>query len=621
MYEDLISKSIVLIGERYPSKIAWRQLHDAHKQPIDESKLRGLISKVGIQVLRRRPPPGSVRKISGNWRIIYYETTPVGSPRSSIYALLTKEERIKKDVKLAMRSVTQRGGLYSPKRFFNELLDLLKNKKLLMEDQKLTLSKALGILESINVSEMDVNQVGRLLSLIQRSGELSNDVLEQIHYLAYEMLTYLENLSEIDIDIDLGLDGAYTVAENYREREVFHLALELYKKIVPLAMHKNRVILWIASQVKIAQLYLKYFPMSDELIISTLNQIEKKNLDKANQSDREIYFTLLGIAYENKGDLDTARKYYLSAIDVAESDIAEPMWILKAYAFFGKYNADNYFPEEAVRNYLTASSLAFSAGDLTLADTYRTSASKEEMVLSYWEMVQSARKRAEGDMETAEYNAWNSLRLMLRAYDHIETRERYTLVSESKNILNMASKILAIEGKRRRNLSVVRKFIKLVENLQLQKSKKGQEEQQINYLHTKIDAFIPLPPPTFFLIALDGRMITSGKIIDSKWEESDIESVVFSGIITAIMALLSEVSDSSLRTIDAGNFKIIIERDDNAAAVLLVDREHMEFREKLKIILKKIDLNLRDRVRYWEGRDDIAPKIQSYVLDSLSELY
>ncbi len=621
MYSDLIHKSVVLIGERYPSKIAWRQLHDSHETPLNENELRGLISKVGIHVLKKRPPPGSVRKITDNWRLLYYEVNPVGSNRSLVYALVTMEEKIPKEVKLAMMSVTQRGGLYSPKRFFQELLDLINNKELLLEDQKLTLSKALAILEDIDITDIDVNQIGRLISLIQRSGELSNEVLEQIHYLAYEMLLYLENLDSIDIDIDLGLDGAYTVAENYREREVFHLALELYKKIVPLAEKRNREVLSITSQIKIAQLYHQHFPMSEEIIIDTLIQIDQKRLGNANQSDREIYYTLLGLANENLGNLDKAHKYYLAAIDVAESDIAEPMWILKSYLFFGRYNEENYLPEEAIRNYLTAASLAFSAGDLELADSYRTMAGKQEMVLSHWEMILSARKRAEGDLESAEYNAWNSLRLMLRAYEHIETRERYTLVADSKKVLDMAAKILSIEGKRRRNLSVVRKFSKMVESLQLQKIKREQEEQLIRGLHEKIESFIPLPPPTFLLIALDGRMIVSGKILNSEWQETDLESVVFSGIITAIMALLSEVSDSSLRTIDAGNFKIIIERDNNAAAVLLVDREQLEFREKLKEILKEIDKNLRDRVRYWEGKSDIVPQIKSYVLNSLAGIH
>lgn len=219
------------------------------------------------------------------------------------------------------------------------------------------------------------------------------------------------------------------------------------------------------------------------------------------------------------------------------------------------------------------------------------------------------------------FKAWNALRLLLRAYEHADLKERFSLVNLTTEVIDKAEIVLDVKGVKRKSQPVIRKLRQLIENLQFQKLKPESEKDAIETLTNKIELYIPEPPPTFLLITNDGRMITSGEISDEGWENpQNLEGVIFSGILSAIMALLSEVADSSLKTIDAGNFKILVERNSTAICVLLVDRELRHHREYLKTVLRFIDNNKRltDRIRRWNGQHDFVPTIKDYVVNIIN---
>ena len=120
---------------------------------------------------------------------------------------------------------------------------------------------------------------------------------------------------------------------------------------------------------------------------------------------------------------------------------------------------------------------------------------------------------------------------------------------------------------------------KTLSSVSLEMDEPGRVQDELLILSKNIEEKIPIPPPTFILLSVDGRMMTMGTITDEGWEISDVEGTLLSGVLSAIMSLMSEVSadQSSLRTIDAGNFQIMIEQTENMMAVLLVDRDIQEF--------------------------------------------
>ena len=137
-----------------------------------------------------------------------------------------------------------------------------------------------------------------------------------------------------------------------------------------------------------------------------------------------------------------------------------------------------------------------------------------------------------------------------------------------------------------------------------------------------INANIPLPPPTFILLTLDGRLIIMGEIHKQKWEKSKIEGVLLSGILSAIMSLITEVSDqqTKLKTVDAGNFQIILEQSENLAGALLVDRDIPVLRQGLISVLSKIDETYGNKLKFWDGYSDpvLYGNIKEYAVNDLS---
>ncbi|MHA2101765.1 MAG: hypothetical protein ACW99A_24215 [Candidatus Kariarchaeaceae archaeon] len=113
-----------------------------------------------------------------------------------------------------------------------------------------------------------------------------------------------------------------------------------------------------------------------------------------------------------------------------------------------------------------------------------------------------------------------------------------------------------------------------------------------------------------------------GEIHQEKWESSNIKGVLLSGILSAIMSLITEVSDqkTSLKTVDAGNFQILLEQSENLAAALLVDRDIPVLRNSLISLLSDIDKNYGGKLKYWDGFNDpvLYANLKEYAVSNLS---
>ncbi|MHA2170950.1 MAG: hypothetical protein ACXAB7_13725, partial [Candidatus Kariarchaeaceae archaeon] len=141
MSQTLESNSIMLIGERRYGKLVWIQLYDT-SESINEEELRVLLREVKSHILRKRIQSGSARKFL-HGKLVYYEydasETDIGSKK--IYCLFTQETKVGAEVKKSIQSIAQRGAgysVYSARRFFTEMMDLILNPKLL--DAKVELS-------------------------------------------------------------------------------------------------------------------------------------------------------------------------------------------------------------------------------------------------------------------------------------------------------------------------------------------------------------------------------------------------------------------------------------------------------------------------------------------------
>lgn len=616
-----ISDALMIIGERQQHKISWIQYFETTEQ-MDETEIRKLLVDLSLHILKRKQKPGSARKFKEG-KLLYYETEDPHSPNPRVYCLYTFNDNIFSTVKKAMQVISRRGGYYSAKRYFLELRDLVHNPDKLSEEDRLDLDEAIRLLYQADLQTVDVNYIGQILSIIRKGGTLTPEILERLYFLAYEILSTLTENQSLE-DIDLALDGVYDVAKSYQERETFHLALELYKRLLPLVALNGRDELEILCRVHIAEIYQKYFPESGQAIISVLvpEEFSLNRLSEVPPSIRQKYFILLGLAFEQIGDTASARKYYYDAIQDAEDNLGDPLFVAKGYAFFAKQARVDFKFDESFKQFLTASSLAFSAGEIIEANSLRCEAGYDQVKFALIEAMAALYYRMENDLEKSVYLAWDALKYLLEGHLNITPRNHYKMARETSDILDYVASILSIPGKKRKNMSLLRKIRKTIESIQLQQMDEPTQKKNLENLIQMVLRNIPISPPTFLLISSDGRLIVSGLISREGWSQPDLEGVVFSGILSAIMGLLSEVSPSSatLRTIDAGGMKIMLEKTDDVIAVLLADREIREFREALKMILHEIASNYSDVLEVWDGNLSFVPSIKEIVMSFLKDL-
>ncbi|MFV2015187.1 MAG: hypothetical protein ACC656_07165, partial [Candidatus Heimdallarchaeota archaeon] len=417
MYQKLREQSILLLGDRYPSKIVWVQLFDTTGNS-KEDEMRKLLLEVNSHIMKDRLKPGSARKFL-NGKLLYYsiDRVPGEETRDKVICLYTMDQNVGVSVKKAVETVAYRGGafsVYSAKRFFSEMVDLLEDPDKLNQEI-IPLDQARQKIDRFNPKHVSVNELGQLISLINRSLDMDRATLEKLYFLVYESIEALEHDNEhmmANRDPDEFLDAAYIIARKYQEIGGFHLALELFKKIIPFTKKSSRFDLEVACRIRIAMVYEKYFPSSGDYILDVLSEINEDRLHaESKRSDIEIYYSLKGIAYNLKHEFELAVTQFNQAIEESEGVLSSPLWIAEAYKYLGQYDEAKYMFTNAIRQYLTAATISFHAGDLTIADRYTAQAANVEIKLSLSIIHTALIAQNDGLGKQAEYRVWESLRI------------------------------------------------------------------------------------------------------------------------------------------------------------------------------------------------------------------
>lgn len=591
------------IGQKKPNsnRIRFESLHDSTNE-LKEMQLRGLLDQISNHITKGRIKSGSARKFLEG-KLLFVQRNIPNSEFDVVYCLFTEELEITNHVKKAFQSIISRGGIYSSKRFFKEMIELLGDEQRLTSFKSLSFESALEQIDNFDTTNIDVNQLGRLVSLVNHAEDLDTSILEKIYLLVYEMMQELETSSNIE-DPDEFLDAAFLTASYYEKVDTFHLAMELYKKIIPLAIENERHNLETACRIRLCAIYRDNFPDSSELILAQLDEVTQQDLSEMTKANLEAYYLFKGHAYYDQFNQERAKVYYEMAIQVTSGGISSPALITQAYAQLAAMNYQNYYYSEASRQYLTASAIAFSMGDVMLSDLHLQNASMPDIYGSLSLAMTALTIRMDDNQLEAEYKSWEALKLLVKAYVHNLQGDPFQMMDITEKILAYCQAILDRPGKKRKNLRVIRMIRRLIDDLSWQRIEPGGEEKRISAVLREIDRNLPLPAPVFMLLSRDGRLIIMGKIdYEEGWIEADIKGVILSGIIAAITSLIPEVSDknSSLKTIDAGNFQIILEQGENIIAVLLVDRVNSAFRRRLADIQRYIEKEYKHILVNWDG--------------------
>ncbi len=600
--------SILFLGEIFGSRIYWAQYFDT-KQDLNENEIRNLMLEAQSQVFHGRQEEGSARKFRDG-KLLYFLDKEDNKTR--IYCLFTRAERVPKSVKTAFKLVIDRGGVYSARRFFIEVLQLIDDPELRQQEE----NAAIRDISQIDFdNSIDANLIGKILRLIKKSHQVTPNLLDQIHLWAYETLQQLE-IQGVGHDNDIALDGIYKVAQTYNSQEVFHLGLELFKRILPLALNNERFDLYLTAQIEIAAIYYRHFPEFGHLVINLLTNenVRKEMFTEISPTDKQKYFTLLGESYLYTGDFNNAKENFISATKVS-GDILDPSWNAVAHSFLGRDAESEFQLSDAVQHYLTAASLSFSAGDIGTSTENKDRAGKCLILQAEWETKAAMIARMDSNRDKSSYLGWHSLKLLIEGFLHLNTPSRSKILPIVSEVLEYSRYLLDIPGYKRRNFAFIRKAEKTIFGFMNKQQDLSLEINSLNRLLNEINKNIPIAPPTILVITPDGRLILSGTFRRTGWSPTDLQDVIFSGVLSAIMAVISEVSHdtSVLRTIDAGDTKIILEPSETVVLVFLMDREIREIRPLLRSLTKEIEERFSDQLKFWDGNQMISEELKNII--------
>ncbi len=609
-YDRLKSDSVFLIGSRSTktNRIIWENLHETTGK-TEEGELRWLIQHISFHISKSRIKQGAARKFLDGKLI--YQVVPNRSDPSNenIFCLYTEFQNIRKSVKLAFNTVINRHGIYSAKRLFSEFIDLIENQEKL-QTYEISVEEALRRINSDELQSMSVNDLGYLISLIHTSTEFTQDFLEKVYLIIYEYMQELvhgqNSENGINQDPDEFLDAAFIIARLYEKPTTFHLALELNKSIIPMAAKNDRNTLEVACNIRIGAIYKEYFKNIESQIIDTLSRVKMDHLSRMDQSNRELYFCLLGDSYNTIGNYDDAQKAYNSAIAQAESSqgSVNSELLAEAYSFLGQHSEKSYLLKDAARYYHTASALMFSMGDIRTADKYQEEASHSEIRTSLSMLHNALLLHMDENRDQAEFIAWEGIRLMLKAIFNANPVRLSSYAEICNEILMMSNHILIFPGRIRRHkktLGMIRKFVHSINPDNF--AHLIQDEVHKQQLLSLVDRFIPIPAPIIMLLTTDGRLVKMGRIVEDGWESSEIQGVLLSGVLSAIMMMIGEVGDrqTALKTVDAGSLNIMIEQSGGIVVCLLVDRDLPILRKRLEETLRFAINKYEDILDNWEG--------------------
>lgn len=613
-------EAIVLIGEKRQGNPVWGLPYDSCNKYSD-GQFRVLFIRLQKLLLDPEFKMNEQYTLDTGERIFMIDRQIMDD--SIIFAVILLE--LDFDAKLieAIIEVVNRGSIYTAKKFHSSIQSSYYQEK----EKKPIFSSlggstdplsALNFLKENTIEGESLDQIANLLSIIGSSEELSANVIDTF-YITLQMIAKISD----DKNADIMLDSAFVIASRFLEDQDFIHSTELLEKIANKAKLVDRKALEIACRIRTARITKLKGTDNGLDIINILSPIDESDLDEVSQDDREEYYCLQGYGFYLMSNFDTAENLYMMAITTPKSAVYPSMNKAEAHWFIGRLASENYSPEVATRELITAASIALANGNEAISTLYNHLAAKQELKWSFMLSSAAVISRLEKDYSTSEYQAWLSLSKLLAAYRHADKIHRIKDISNEKNeIISITSNILdQVNTDYSAILNQIVQNLNLIDQGELAREN---ELELLKFLSTKVSSMTPLPTPIILLIANDGRLILGGEVLADSWEESiSSRDHLFSGALSAIMAILSEVTstESYLRMVDAGQTQIMIEKSNVCTGALLVDRDLNVIREALKSIVDFMTENYPG-LEEWDGYSinfsGVRPKVNQVFNDALS---
>ncbi len=615
-------EAIVLIGEKRHGNPVWGLPYDPYNR-YSEGQLRVLYLRLQKLLLDPEFEMNKLYTLTGGSNIFIIDRQFMDN--TTIFAVIL--ENVDFDDKLikSITEVVNRGSIYSAKKFYDGIQSIYYQEKedettsSILEASMDPLS-ALNYLKENTIEGVPLDQVANLLSIIGTRKELSTSVIDAF-YITLQMISKISDTQNADII----LDSAFVVASRFLENLDFIHAAEILEKIANKAKLVDRTALEIACRIRTARITKLNGTDNGLDIINILSPIDVSRLEEVSQDDREEYYCLQGYGFYLMSEFDTAENLFMTAIMIPESAVFPSMNKAEAHWFIGRLASENYSPEVATRELITASSIALTNGNEAISTLYNHLAAKQEVKWSFMLSSAAVISRLESDISTSEYQAWLSLAKLLAAYRHADEVHRKKDISDEKTeIISITTKILSqVNSDHSAVLNEIVQYLDMIDQGGLARDN---ELELLKYLSIKVSSMTPLPTPIILLIANDGRLILGGDVLAESWAESiSSNEHLFSGALSAIMSILAEVtsSESHLRMVDAGQTQIMIEKSNVCTGALLVDRDLNVIREALKSIVEFMALDYPE-LEEWDGYSidfsGVRPKVNQIFNAALSSI-
>jgi hypothetical protein len=607
----------VLIGEIRQGTPAWNLPFDPTYTYTD-GLLRSLFMRLNRLMRMSGFQMNHVHELGSGEKVFLTSQSILDS--AIVFCYVLREGDFDNQLIGSIQKVASRGGVYTAKKFYYEIRELISAPVEEVIVETLLPTEAFEYVHTRNWDQIRIEEMASLLVIIgMDSACVKGDTLLEF------TLHMLSSIPE-DLDADVILDSAFVIASRYLENQKFVYASLLFEKIAKRASEAERLALEISCLIRSARI-LKLRGEDDPMAyIDILSPIDDGSLEVASNNDREEYYCVQGHAFALMGDSVTAEDLYTMAILISEPESFPTMNKAEAHGFIGEQAGNNFHPEISTREYITASAIATRNGLPDMTAFYAHLAARQEIVWARFLASSALIRRMESDFDRSDYEAWQALKRLVNAFIHADPNQRkQDLGIAYKEILRMTESVLTS----RQDEYAVETIKDIRNNLMSildDELPEENEKEVLNFLATKISVMIPLPTPIIMLIAHDGRLIAGGEIGIEKWDEaiSDHDEL-FSGALSAIMAVLSEVtaSDTPLRMVDAGTTQIMIEKSRVCIGALLVDRDLNAIRKALQKVVGTMEIEFPE-LRNWDGFSvdltTIKPMVDDVFAEALKEI-
>jgi hypothetical protein len=601
---------ILLLGEQKGTNINWYSSYDSRTiNKLTEFQLSALMMKINSRYAMNVFNIGEISEWEEDSTLLLQKYDDVTATRYACIISTDKKYPVPESYINLTKMLLARGGEYTAKNFHHELeeLETTSTDKKIIDTMNLTPETAYIELLKINVHQQDMDDIVSLINLA-----ISSPLDDKAKLFIYNMINImLDRIGQKKAD-DKYLDVSYKFIRTIRDTpEFLNNTIELLNRLIDLISideERTRLELDVTCRINLAMIYRKNFPDQIERIKEILDPIDDGDMEVVSQKEREEYYVLLGYIFEAAADMDNALVVYEMAIMLSEEGTAPSMSIAEAYSKIGENNQQLKQLEISTQQFLAASAIASSHNDHEFATYCKQKAAENELIWSRWLISSALLMRIEERLTEATFFAWRALKNLINAFSHATFEYRTFVILEATEIIKDSKMVLeddtSIDHDR---TELAHKVINDLEATFFQLSEgiipTDEEDSWLSFHRAQIATMIPLQTPTFLLIANDGRLMCGGLVDQDAWEVTGFKEDLLSGALSAIMALITEVTDTSspLKSIDAGQTMILIERTPFAVGALITDRDLAPIKSALKKSMDTISLKYGQELVEWDG--------------------